>query len=75
MIKCIFLLIMALTIFVADIEGHSTSMRRRRYNLLKKYHKTQKTVHFGQEPKKKFLQQKMVKMLIQRRNFANKLFF
>ena len=69
------IMIFALTIFMANVDGHSTVNRNRRFNLLKKYHKTQKNAHFGRNPKKKLLQQKMVKMLIQRRNFANQLFF
>ena len=69
------IMIFALTIFMANVDGHSTVNRNRRFNLLKKYHKTQKNAHFGRDPKKKLLQQKMVKMLIQRRNFANQLFF
>ena len=68
-------MIMTFTILVADVQGHATSMRNRRFNLLKKYHRSQNAAHFGPEPKKRFLRQKMAKMLIQRRNFANKLFF
>ena len=55
------------------------STRNRRYNLLRKYHRTQKTAHYGPAPKKKFAARKIAKnlskMLIQRRNFANQLFF
>ena len=69
------IMIFVLTIFMANVDGHLTVNRNRRFNLLKKYHKTQKNAHFGRDPKKKLLQQKMVKMLIQRRNFANQLFF
>ena len=69
------IMIFALAVFVADVEGHPTVNRNRRFNLLKKYHKSQKNAHFGRNPKKKLLQQKMVKILIQRRNFANQLFF
>ena len=71
----IFLMIMTFTILVADVEGRATSMRNRCFHLLKKYHRSQKAAHFGSEPKKRFLRQEMTKMLIQRRNFANKLFF
>ena len=73
MLRFIFLIIMSFTILVADVEGRAT--RNRRFNLLKKYHRSQKAAHFGSEPKKRFLRQTMAKMLIQRRNFANKLFF
>ena len=68
-------MIMSFTILVADVEGRTTSTRNRRFNLLKNYHRSQKAAHFGSEPKKRFLRQTMAKMLIQRRNFANKLFF
>ena len=73
MLRFMFLMIMSFTILVADVEGRAT--RNRRFNLLKKYHRSQKAAHFGSEPKKRFLRQTMAKMLIQRRNFANKLFF
>ena len=86
MLRFIYLVIMA--ILMADVvEGRSMfdgppgrlSTRNRRYNLLRKHHKTQKTAHYGTAPKKKFAARKIAKnlskMLIQRRNFANQLFF
>ena len=86
MLRFIYLVIMAILV-IDVVEGRilfdgpprRLSTRNRRYNLLKKYHRTQKTAHYGSAPKKKFAARKIAKnlskMLIQRRNFANQLFF
>ena len=75
MLRFVFVLVMAFTILVADVGSHPSRNRQQfRYNLLKKYHKSRKATHFGSEPNKRFLRQKMNNMLYQRRNVDNKLF-
>ena len=83
MLRLIFLMIMALTILVADVEGRPRSTRYKRHLLLKKYYNRQMNAHFGSEKdlrkkisgKNRFLRQQLAEMFIRRRNLGHKLFF
>merc|ERR1712156_1010577 len=81
MIRYIFTAIVFLTILLAGnqgVDGRSIHKSRSRYNSFQKYHKIERKIRAYSRPRKystNDIQRNIAKMLIQRRNFANKLFF